>query len=211
MAYGFLDIATTPAVRAAQEAMGSAALYDKARERGGTGRRFDRFGEQETAFIAARDSFYMASVSETGWPYVQHRGGAAGFLKPLDERTLAFADYRGNRQYISLGNLSAEPRVCLFLIDYPRRARLKIYAHAEAVALDDDPELAARVLDPGYKALPERIFRLTLDAFDWNCSQHITPRFTAREVESGLGPLRARLAALEVENAALRARLETPQ
>lgn len=203
MSHGFLDIAVTPSVRAAQAAMGSEDLWNGLKGR----RAFDRFTEDEAAFIAGRDSFYLATVSETGWPYVQHRGGPRGFLKMVDERTLAFADYRGNRQYLSVGNLSADDRVCLFLMDYARRARLKIYAHAETVALDADPELTALVVIPGYRAKPERIVRLRLEAFDWNCPQHITPRFTEQEINAALHPLRERLARLEAENTELRARL----
>ncbi|WP_404711962.1 pyridoxamine 5'-phosphate oxidase family protein [Sphingomonas sp. MMS24-J13] len=201
MAYGFLDIATTPSVAAVQAAMGSADFW--AGFRGN--RSFDRFGENEAAFIAARDSFYMATVSESGWPYVQHRGGPRGFLKLIDDRTLAFADYRGNRQYISTGNLGADDRVSLILMDYTARARLKIFAHASIVALDSDPALAEKVADPAYKGKPERIFVLRLEAFDWNCPQHITPRFTETEIAEAVLPLRRRLAELEAENAALRA------
>ena len=203
MSYGFLDIAVTPSVRAAQAAMGADGLWTDF----GAHRTFDRFTENEAAFIAARDSFYMATVSETGWPYVQHRGGPRGFLKLVDEQTLAFADYRGNRQYLSVGNLSANDRVCLFLMDYPRRARLKIYAHAETIALDADPGLTELVAIPDYRGNPERVFRLRLEAFDWNCRQHIVPRFTEQEIAAAVQPLRERLAALETENAALRARL----
>src|ERR1700743_1135398 len=132
MPYGFLDIAVTPSVRAVQAEMGADGLWQDVKGH----REFDRFSESEAAFIEARDSFYIATVSETGWPYVQHRGGPAGFLKLIDDRTLAFADYRGNLQYISAGNLAANDRVCLFLMDYARRARLKIYAYAEMLALD---------------------------------------------------------------------------
>src|SRR5206468_9553814 len=135
---GFLDIAATPSVRAAQAANGAEALWaDFAGDRA-----FDRFTESEIAFIAARDSFYLATVSETGWPYVQHRGGPPGFLKVLDDKTLGMADFRGNRQYVSVGNLAADDRVALILVDYPRRARMKVYAHAEVKALADEPELA---------------------------------------------------------------------
>lgn len=203
MSYGFLDIAVTPSVRAAQQEMGASQLWEDFRGH----RAFDRFTQNEAGFIAERDSFYMATVSETGWPYVQHRGGAPGFVKVIDERTIAFADYRGNRQYISLGNLRADDRVSLIMMDYPRRARLKIYGHVEAIPLDADPELAERVLDPGSKAKPERILRIRLEAFDWNCPQHITPRFTEREIDQAVHPLRERLAALEQENAALKAAL----
>jgi predicted pyridoxine 5'-phosphate oxidase superfamily flavin-nucleotide-binding protein len=172
-------------------------------------REFNRFGENEAAFIANRDSFYMATVSETGWPYVQHRGGPRGFLKVIDESTLAFADFRGNRQYITTGNAMADDGTCLFLIDYPHRARLKIYAHIETLALDDDPALTALVAVPDYKAKIERVFRLRLEAFDWNCQQHIVPRFTEPEIAEALRPLRDRLAQLEFENAELRAHLVT--
>lgn len=200
MAYGFLDIASTPSVLAAQAANGSAGLYDKA----GAHRAFDRFGPNEEAFIAARDSFYMASVSETGWPYVQHRGGPPGFLKVIDEKTLAFADFRGNRQYISLGNTKANDRVALIMVDYPRRARMKLYAHIEARDLAADPALAELLATPGYRAVPERAFLLHLDAFDWNCPQHITPRFTENEIAAAVAPLQTRLAELEAENRMLR-------
>lgn len=203
MSYGFLDIAVTPSVRAAQTAMGSESFWS-----GFKGHRsFDRFTESEIEFIGARDSFYMASVSETGWPYVQHRGGPGGFLKIIDDRTLAFADFRGNRQYISVGNLAADDRACLFLMDYPHRARLKIYAHVEVVAVDDDPALAELVQDRSYKGKVERIFRLRLEAFDWNCPQHITPRFTEQEIAEAIRPLHERVAQLETENDELRARL----
>jgi hypothetical protein len=208
MSYGFLDIAITPSVQAVQARMGSDHLWQDFKG----DRACNRFTADAAAFIAARDSFYMASVSETGWPYVQHRGGPSGFLKVIDAQTLAFADYRGNRQFISTGNLAADDRTCLFLMDYPRRTRLKIYAHAEALGLDDDPALTALVTIPGYKAKPERIFRLRLEAFDWNCPQHITPRFTEAEISQAVAPLRKRLAELEAENAGLReklAKLET--
>jgi uncharacterized protein len=203
MSYGFLDIAATPSVRAAQDAMGSAHVWQNFKGH----REFDAFTPDEVAFISERDSFYMATVSETGWPYIQHRGGPRGFLKVVDHKTLAFADYRGNRQYISLGNLAADDRTALILMDYAAKARLKIYAHTEAVALDHDPALTAQVTLPDYKAKPERILLLHLAAFDWNCPQHITPRFTEREIADAIHPLRERLAALESENTALRARL----
>ena len=202
MAYGFMDIATTPSVRAAQASMGADHLWQDFKGH----RDFDRFTENEAAFIAERDSFYLATVSETGWPYVQHRGGPRGFLKMVDDRTLAFADYRGNRQYISTGNLAVNQRASLFLMDYAHRARLKIYAHIDTVALDADPALTALVTVPGYKAKLERVFRVRLQAFDWNCPQHITPRFTEDEVTEAVRPLRDRVEALQAEVDALRAR-----
>ncbi len=203
MPYHFLEVALTPSVRDAQKAMGVDQIW-----LGDTDRRSDRFTESEVAFIGTRDSFYMASVSETGWPYVQHRGGKAGFLKVIDDQTLAFADFRGNRQYISAGNLAANDKACLFLMDYPRRARLKIYVHVERLGIDTDEALASAVSDPDYKGRVERIFKLRLEAFDWNCPQHITPRFTEREVEQAVLPLRERLLQLESESASLRARLK---
>ena len=203
MSYGFLDIAATPSVRAAQAAMGSGHVWHDFKG----DRQFDRFTPDEAAFIAERDNFYMATVSQTGWPYVQHRGGANGFLKVVDDKTLAFADYRGNRQYLSLGNVQADDRVSLILMDYAHRARLKIFAHVDVVPLDADPDLAALVAMPGYKAKPERILKLRLVAFDWNCPQHITPRFTEGEIADAVKPLRNRLAALEAENAGLHAKL----
>ncbi len=166
------------------------------------------FDENEIAFIATRDSFYIASVSETGWPYVQHRGGKTGFLKVVDPQTMAFADYRGNRQYISAGNFAANDRACLFLMDYVRRTRLKVYAHVERLTLDADPSLTDLVSDPTYRGRAERIFKLRLEAYDWNCPQHIIPRYTEQQVEQAVAPLRQKLQQLEAENAALRARLE---
>ena len=203
MSYGFLDIADTPSVKAAQASMGSDRIWTDFKGN----REFDRFTENEQAFIAARDSFYMASVSETGWPYVQHRGGPTGFLKVIDAKTLAFPDYRGNRQYISLGNLSADARVALILMDYAGRRRLKIYARVEVVAIDADPTLAARLAIADYRGVPERILKLHLEAFDWNCPQHITPRFTEAEIAVAVAPMREQIAALAAENEAMRAKL----
>lgn len=203
MAYGFLDIAITPSVRAVQADNGVEALWADME----VDRACDRFTEAEAAFVAARDHFYIGSVSETGWPYVQHRGGPIGFLRAVDERTLAFADFRGNRQYLTLGNVAANDRVCLFVIDYLNRARLKIYGHMTTQALDADPALTAALLAEGYKGHPERIVLITLETFDWNCPQHITPRFSAQEVAAALSTERGRIAELEAENLALRARL----
>lgn len=203
MAYGYLDLLSTPSVQAAQAANGARKIW----ERFEGDRTSDRFTENEAAFIAERDSFYLASVSQSGWPYVQHRGGPAGFLKVLDETTLGFADYRGNRQYISLGNTAADDRVSLILMDYPNRARLKILAHMQARDLAAEPDLAARLADPDYNGRPERGFVLRLEAFDWNCPQHITRRFTGPQIETVLSPLRRELAELETENQALRAQI----
>lgn len=165
-------------------------------------RSFDRFTENEKTFISSRDSFYMATVSETGWPYVQHRGGPQGFLKIIDDTKLAFADYSGNRQYLSLGNLSTDSRVSMILMDYPRRARMKLFGHIEVVGLDSP--LLDQVTDDARGAKPQRIMVFSLDAFDWNCPKFITPRFTQSEIQEAVQPLQERLEALEAENARLR-------
>jgi len=203
MARGFLEALETPGVRSARGANGVGDLLET-----GAGPPVERLSEREAAFIADRDSFYLATVSQTGWPYIQHRGGPRGFLRVLDEKTLGFADFRGNRQYLTLGNLVDEDRVALFLMDYPRRRRLKILAHMVPHDLTKEPDLAARLVTPGYRALVERGFTLRLHAFDWNCPQHITPRFTEAEIAAAIAPLRARLAELETENSRLRGALE---
>ena len=199
MGYDYLDRLITPSVHAVQTANRAASIWERGIERPS-----GRFTEAEAGFIAARDSFYMASVSENGWPYVQHRGGPVGFLKVLDETHMGFADFRGNRQYISLGNVSADDRVSLFLMDYIHQSRLKVLAHASVHDLTADPELAAKLATPGYRGLAERGIVLKLEAFDWNCPQHITPRFTASEVEAATAPMRRRISELEAEVAALR-------
>ena len=203
MSYKFLDIASTPSVRAAQAANGSREMWEKFKGH----RTFDRFTDDEVAFIAERDSFYMATVSETGWPYVQHRGGPAGFLKVLDEKTLGFADFRGNLQYISVGNIAANDRAALILMDYPNQARLKILAQLEMRSIAADSELAARLAMPGYKAKLERACLLYLETFDWNCPQHITPRYTMDVIQAAVAQLQARITELEAENQALRAQV----
>jgi predicted pyridoxine 5'-phosphate oxidase superfamily flavin-nucleotide-binding protein len=147
-------------------------------------------------FIARRDSFYIASVSETGWPYLQHRGGPAGFLKVLDEKTLGFADFRGNRQYISVGNLKSDDRVSLFLMDYANQTRLKILGRARVIN-SADAETLQRLALPEYRAQVERGIVITIAAFDWNCPQHITQRFTLDEIEAATQPLRKRIEELE--------------
>jgi predicted pyridoxine 5'-phosphate oxidase superfamily flavin-nucleotide-binding protein len=203
MPYKFLDTVVTPSVRAAQAANGTRAVWENFKGH----RLFDRFTENEIAFIGERDSFYLATVSENGWPYVQHRGGPPGFLKVLDEKTLGFADFRGNLQYISLGNIAADDRAALILVDYPNRARMKILAHMEVRDLAADPQLATRLALPGYKAKLERAFLLHLEAFDWNCSQHITERYTMADIAPAVSSLRSRIAELEAENQALRAKI----
>lgn len=157
----------------------------------------DRLTRREVEFLAERDSFYLGTSGEDGHPYVQHRGGPAGFLHVLDDRTLAFADFRGNRQLLSAGNVEHDPRVSLFLMDYPGRRRLKILGRATFLDACDAPALAAQVTHPEYDSIVERVVRIEVEAFDWNCPQHITQRFTAAEVEAVVGPLRERIAELE--------------
>jgi len=191
----FAEIAFTPSVRAVQKSMGSSKHYDKTRE----GEPYNQeLGPDEMDFIALRDTFYIASVSETGWPYVQHRGGPPGFIKVLDATTLGFADYRGNRQYVSVGNLLKDDRVALILVDYPNRARLKLLGHARIVSTDET-DLLARLDVPAYGARVERGFVIQIAAYDWNCPQHITPRFTQAEIESVMASLKERLAGLEAQ------------
>lgn len=191
MANKFAAIAFTDRVRALQDTHGSRGAYARMDEGPDSN---NRLGEREAAFIAARDSFYMASVSETGWPYVQHRGGPSGFLCVLDEKTLGFADFRGNRQYVSLGNVEGDNRVSLFLMDYANRARLKILGR---VSVTEDAEVRARLTMANYRAKVERAFLIHVEAFDWNCPQHITRRFAESEVVEAIAPLKARIAELE--------------
>jgi predicted pyridoxine 5'-phosphate oxidase superfamily flavin-nucleotide-binding protein len=146
----------------------------------------EAFGDFEREFIGLRDSFYLGSVNDDGWPYIQHRGGRAGFLHVLDGRTVAFADFAGNKQYITAGNLATNNRVSLFLMDYPHRARLKVIGHARIVELGEDLALEAALSHPGYPARMERILVISVIGYDWNCSQHITPRFTEEECARGI-------------------------
>lgn len=193
MGHKFAELAFTPTVKKAQEQNGSRRSYSRM-EAGDD--HHDVLGPNEAHFIAARDSLYMATVSETGWPYIQHRGGPAGFLRVLDEKTLGLADFRGNRQYVSVGNLQTEQRVSLFLMDYPNRARLKILGRAHIVDPADKDTLK-RLSMPEYPAHVERGILISVEAFDWNCPQHITPRYTLAEIEAATAPLRQRIADLE--------------
>jgi hypothetical protein len=188
MTRAFEKIAYTDSVKAAQQRYGS--RYDGV-DRGE--QRQDRLSGYESDFLAERDSFYMASTGksggEKGWPYMQHRGGPKGFLKVLDDKTIGFADFKGNRQYISLGNLNADNRVCLFIMDYPNQRRLKIWARAQVVDESTDADLVAKLAVPGYQARVERGIVLTVEALDWNCPQHITPRFSEEEIRQMVMPL----------------------
>ena len=195
MGHRFAEIAFTPGVKSVQEKEGSRKSY--ARLEGGEPVRH-RLSAREAQFIAERDSFYMATASETGWPYIQHRGGPTGFLRVLDAKTLGFADYSGNRQYISVGNLAGNDRVSLFLMDYPNRARLKLLGRARLVTPDDATTIAKLAIE-GVEARIERGILIDVEAFDWNCSQHITERYTLADVEQATAALRARIAELEAK------------
>jgi predicted pyridoxine 5'-phosphate oxidase superfamily flavin-nucleotide-binding protein len=190
MGNAFAEIAFTQGVRELQIQAGSRERYAAMDE---SANRRDKLTERETTFIESRDHFFQASVSETGWPYVQHRGGPAGFLKVLDERTLGFADYRGNVQYVSVGNLIHDNRVALILMDYANQRRLKLLGRVRFIDRDTAPDLIERLVTPGYKAIVERGFIISVEAFDWNCPQHITPRFTLAEIDEMTAPLRAQL------------------
>lgn len=208
MSRAFAQISFTPAVRAVQERQGSARAYSGFLEPDAESG--DRLGPEETAFIHRMDGMFQATVSETGWPYVQFRGGPVGFVKVLDDSTIAFADFRGNRQYISTGNLSGNDRIALILVDYPNRRRLKIWGHATLVDAEDDPDLIARLHDNSYRAKPERAVVIRIAALDWNCPQHIPQRLTMEEMEQQLKPVREEMAALIAENEALKSALNAP-
>ena len=192
------DIAFSPAVKAMQERLGSRAAYARMEDKGGW---LDRVTPELAQFLAERDSFYLATASADGQPYIQHRGGPRGFLKPLDEKTLAFADFGGNRQYISAGNLSENDKATIFLMDYAGRRRIKVWGRARVV--EDDEALLARLADPAYGAQPERAIVFTVEAWDVNCPQHIVRRFTEEQVSRIVAPLNHRIARLEAELTAL--------
>lgn len=197
MANKFYDITFTPGVKAAQEKYGSRHRLEKIQQAAGI--RNEVLTDAEIDFIGQRDGFYMATVSEDGQPYIQFRGGTRGFLKVLDEETLGFADFRGNRQYISVGNLRTNKKVALFLMDYARQARLKILAEAEVKDVQEAPEIFEKLVDVNYEATIERAVILHVKAFDWNCPQHITPRYTIEEIRGMVQPLHEYIAKLEEE------------
>ena len=182
MAKHFMEFAFTDSVRKVQEQNGTRAAYQKMESKSEFR---NRLTWQEKGYIKNRDGFYMSSVGENGWPYMQFRGGPKGFLKALDDNTLAYADFRGNGQYISTGNLNATKKTVLFFMDYARQQRLKVWAEAEVLLAEDHPELLEKVKIPDYQADIERIFVFKVLAFDWNCPQHITPRYTKEEIEKG--------------------------
>jgi uncharacterized protein len=202
MSRAFADLAFSPAVCAVQERMGSRGAYARA---GRSDDRLDTLTAREAQFIEQRDGFFQASVSETGWPYVQFRGGPAGFLKVLDAKTIAYADLRGNRQYVSVGNLERNDRIAMILLDQARRQRLKILGRVRLVDAQADPALLARLSMPQVAAPAERAVLIAIEACDWNCPQHITPRYTEAEIEASVAPLRAEIARLRTELARVRA------
>lgn len=203
------DIAFTEAVSEVQERYGSRSFYDRRRSRGHrTAGRDEREGddvgdalsEDERSYLGERDSFYLATVSATGWPYVQFRGGPPGFLRVLDDHTIGWADFRGNLQYISTGNVAGDDRVALIVMDYPNRQRLKIFGRARVAYAEDEPGLVSQLSLPTYDAVVQRAVVVSVAAFDWNCQQHITPRYTAAELEGPLAAMRHRIRHLEDEN-----------
>lgn len=196
MPHHFADIAFTPTVKKVQEEFGSRSSYARMENRPEALNH--RLTGTEAGFIAARDSLYMATVSETGWPYIQHRGGPTGFVRVLDDSTIGFADFRGNRQYVSVGNLMTDDRVSLFFMDYPNRTRLKLFGRARCIGLDDQATLSRLEL-PDYRARIERGLIITVEGFDWNCPQHIAERYTVEQVHAVTSSLRTRIAELEAE------------
>ena len=195
------DIVFSPATQQAQAERGSATAQARRKDGGFP----DRVTPELAAFIAEQDTAFLGTASADGAPYIQHRGGPKGFIKVVDERTLGFADYRGNRQYITLGNLSENDRAFLFLIDFSRRQRIKLWGRARVV--EHDNALVERLFDQGYKARPERVILFTIEAWDVNCSQHITARLSEAEIEHLFGTIQQRISALQAENARLRAAL----
>lgn len=201
MSHRFHDLTFTSSVKELQEKYGSRSSY--ARSEGGDPN-FHGMGDAERGFIGQRESFYMATVNNDGQPYIQFRGGAEGFLKVLDDKTLGFADFRGNMQFISIGNLRENSKAALFLMDYPNQARLKMLVDVEVKEAAEDPELMKKLTVEGYKAKNERAMILHVEAFDWNCQQHIPQRFTVEEVKQIVAPMSAELDKLQNENLELK-------
>jgi len=198
----FAEIAFTPAVQALQEAHGSRAAYARVQADSGPG---EGLGPRETTFLANADSFYMATVGESGWPYVQHRGGPRGFLKVISPTRIAFADFRGNRQYVSAGNASRDSRASIIVVDYATQRRLKLLGRLRFEDVGAaDPELVFAVELPDYRARVEHVVVIDVEAFDWNCPQHITQRFTLAEIDAMSKSLHDRIAQLEADVVALR-------
>jgi len=195
MAKNFAEIAFTDAVKKLQEKYGSRNSYERMEKFSV----IDGLTDNEMTFIENRDSFYLASIGVKEFPYVQHRGGPKGFLKVLDTKRIGFIDFIGNRQYVSVGNMATNTNVSLIMIDYPSKSRLKIFAKAEIVELDDNSELFKTLNLDNYKFRPERMMVFHIEAYDWNCPQHITPRYTTEEIEAAFLPQQKHITSLEQE------------
>jgi predicted pyridoxine 5'-phosphate oxidase superfamily flavin-nucleotide-binding protein len=204
MAKNYASLAFTDPVKKMQEKVGSRVSYERMEK----GTYVDGLTENEIDFIANRDSFYIATIGENGYPYIQHRGGPKGFLKVLDTKRLGFIDFRGNAQYISVGNIATHNQVAMIMVDYPARARLKIYAQAKIIELNEDHKLREQLDLKEYMVRPERMMVFDIDAYDWNCPQHITPRYTAEEINEAFVPQREHIAHLEQEVKRLKAKLD---
>jgi predicted pyridoxine 5'-phosphate oxidase superfamily flavin-nucleotide-binding protein len=204
MTKSFGSLVFTPTVKALQERYGSRRQYARLEQ---LGEMRTGLGPDEKEYLGERDTFYMASLGESGWPYVQHRGGPKGFLKVIDDTTLAFADFRGNKQYISTGNLLTDNRVALIVVDYPRQLRLKLLGRAEIFEGEKAKDWLPKVRDPEYRAVTERVYVIRIEAFDWNCQQHIILRYTDEEIRDVLEPVEKQMRELQKENAELRQRL----
>ena len=207
MTKSFGSLVFTPAVKALQERYGSRRQYARLEQ---LGEMKGGLGPDEKEYLAERDTFYMASLGESGWPYVQHRGGPKGFLKVIDDTTLAFADFRGNKQYISTGNLLTDNRIALIVVDYPRQLRLKLLGRVEVFEGEKAKDWLPGVREPEYKAVTERVYVIRIEAFDWNCQQHIIPRYTEEEIRDVLEPIERQMQELQKENEELRKKLATP-
>jgi predicted pyridoxine 5'-phosphate oxidase superfamily flavin-nucleotide-binding protein len=198
MQHRFFTTAFTPSVQAEQTRHGSQAAYARLAAADDS-EEADDLTPTEISFISARDSFYLGTVSETGWPHVQHRGGPAGFVRVLDARTLAWADFSGNRQYVSIGNTAVNNKVALIFVNYPARQRLKILGRMTTAEIGDRPDLKTQLEMAGYRAKIEHAIQVRVEAFDWNCPQHIEPRFSVSEIQGLIEPLQRKIADLEAQ------------
>jgi uncharacterized protein len=203
MANNYASLAFTDPIKQLQQQYGSRSTYARMEQHTYT----DGLTEQEAGFISQRDSFYLASIGENGYPYIQHRGGPKGFIRVIDPYTIGLVDFRGNKQYISVGNIGTHPQVSLIMVDYPHRTRLKIYAEALVAGLHEHPELFDKLAPAGYPHVPERMLLFRISAYDWNCPQHITPRYTVAEIEDTFSAQRTYVQELEAEVGQLKAAL----
>ncbi|MEO8416922.1 MAG: pyridoxamine 5'-phosphate oxidase family protein [Ginsengibacter sp.] len=204
MAKNYPSLAFTDAVKEMQQKLGSRYSYARLEKNTNV----DGLTENEIEFIGHMDSFYMATISENGYPYIQHRGGPKGFIKVLDSKRLGIIDFKGNAQYISVGNIATHNNVAIIMVNYPARARLKLFAKAKIIELKDDPDLYAQLDLKSYKFIPERMMVFDIEAYDWNCPQHITPRYTAAEINEAFAPQQEHIAKLEAEIKTLKEKLK---